>query len=393
MKRCPQNALATRRHESPFRAAKRRIRGHNGTMLPEIDDLDRPPRLLGLFAHPDDEIFCGGGLFAACSEAGAHIRVVSYTTGDAGQIRDAEVATRATLGQVRRAELVEAAAQLGVADVVVYDRGDGTLSGQPRDELLELAEHNIADHRPDVIVTFGPDGAYGHPDHVRIYRIATEAGLVAGIPVYHAAFPRQAQRLVDLLVDWLAGSDTWHRGTPEFAHGLMLFADGSSMLGFASDHMDIGFYPPGTFIIEQGEPADKLYLILSGSVEVVKESPDGTMTPLDRASAGTFFGEIGLARNSPRAAHVIAETSTTCFVLAPGAPSMAAGRGTSSEVAGTIEASVSAQRAEFELDLSQHAAAKMKALVCHRSQYALTADMFPEAIVEALFGVERFNRA
>jgi LmbE family N-acetylglucosaminyl deacetylase len=362
-------------------------------MLPEIEKLDRPPRLLGLFAHPDDEIFCAGGLFSAASVDGADIRVVSYTTGDAGQIRDAEVATRATLGQVRRQELVEAAAELGVTDVVVYDRGDGTLAGQPKGELLEIAAANISEHRPDIIVTFGPDGAYGHPDHVRISEIATEAGSAAGIPVYHAAFPRQPQRLIDLLVEWLAGSDTWHRGTPEFAHGLMLFADGSSMLGFASDHMDIGFYPPGTFIIEQGEPADKLYLILSGTVEVVREDDAGNRTPLDRASAGTFFGEIGLARNSPRAAHVIAETGTTCFVLAPGAPSMAAGRGTGSEVAAILDASASAEASEFEIDLPEHAAAKMRALACHRSQYALTAEMFPETIVEALFGVERFNRA
>lgn len=365
---------------------------HNVGMLPEIEGLARPPRLLGLFAHPDDEIFCGGGLFARASAAGADVRIVAYTTGDAGQIRDAEVATRTTLGQVRRTELVEAAAQLGVTDVVVYDRGDGTLSGQPKGDLLDLAARNIAEHRPDIIITFGPDGAYGHPDHIRISEIATEAGSIAGVPVYHAAFPRQRQRLIDLLVEWLAGSETRHRGTPEFAHGLMLFADGSSMLGFASDCMDIGFFPPGTFIVEQGEPADKLYLILSGTVDVVKEASDGTMTHLDRASAGSFFGEIGLARNAPRNAHVIAGTSTTCFVLSPGAPSMAAGRGTGSEVVATLEPSLSTETAEFELDLSDYAAAKMRALACHRSQYALTADMFPGSIVEVLFGVERFNR-
>jgi LmbE family N-acetylglucosaminyl deacetylase len=365
-----------------------------GDMLAEIEGLERPARLLGIFAHPDDEIFCAGGLFAEMSGRGADIRVVSYTTGDAGQIRDAEVATRATLGQVRRTELFEAAAELGITDIVVHDRGDGTLSGQPEDELLDIARDTINEHRPDIIITFGPDGAYGHPDHIRISEIATEAGRAIGVPVYHAAFPRQPQRLIDLLVEWLAGSDTWHRGTPEFAHGLMLFADGSSMLGFASDHMDVGFYPPGTFIIEQGEPADKLYLILSGSVEVAQEAADGTLRHLDRASAGTFFGEIGLARNSPRSAHVIAETSTTCFILAPGAPSMAAGRGTGSEVSATVDPSATEQvGAEFELDLSDHAAAKMRALARHRSQYALTADMFPDTIVEALFGVERFNRA
>ena len=363
-------------------------------MLPEIEALDWPPRLLGLFAHPDDEIFCGAGMFSTLSDAGAAVRIVTYTTGDAGQIRDAEIATRSTLGEVRRQELRAAAAELGVTDVVIHDRGDGTLSGQPEAELMAIAERNIAEHRPDVIVSFGPDGAYGHPDHIRVSEIATTAGAAAGVPVYHAAFPRQSRRLIDLLVDWLTGLDDWYRGSPDFAHGLMLFADGSSMLGFASDHMDVAFYPSGTYIVEQGEHADRLFLILSGTVDVVKESADGTLEHLDTATAGTFFGERGLANGGTRAAHVIATDSVTCFVLSPGAPSMAAGRGTSSEVDAFVDgADDPAASAEFEFDVTNQAARKMRALACHRSQYALTADMFPPSIVEALFGVERFNRA
>jgi LmbE family N-acetylglucosaminyl deacetylase len=363
-------------------------------MLPELKALDRPPRLLGLFAHPDDEIFCGAGMFAELVAGGADIRIVSYTTGDAGQIRDARIATRATLGAVRRRELRAAAAELGVTDVVIHDRGDGTLAGQPDDELMAIAEHNISEHRPDVIVSFGPDGAYGHPDHIRVSEIATRAGAAAGVPVYHAAFPRQPKRLIDLLVDWLTGLDDWHRGTPEFAHGLMLFADGSSMLGFASDHMYIGFYPAGTFIVEQGERADKLFLILSGTVDVATEAEDGSLERLDSASAGTFFGERGLAGGGVREAHVIATSSVTCFVLSPGAPSNAAGRGSGSEVDGLVASEEDEpSTADFEFDVSRHAGAKLRALACHRSQYALNADMFPPSIIEALFGVERFNRA
>ena len=363
-------------------------------MLPELESLDRPARLLGLFAHPDDEIFCGGGLFAEMTARGADVRIVSYTTGDAGQIRDANIATRATLGGVRRRELEAAAAELGVTDVVAHDRGDGTLTGQPEDELLSIAHDNIADHRPDAIISFGPDGAYGHPDHIRISEIATMAGSASGVPVYHAAFPRQSRQLIDLLVEWLTGLDTWYRGSSEFAHGLMLFADGSSMLGFASDHMDIAFYPPGTYIVEQGERADKLFLILSGTVDVMKEVDDGALSHMDTASAGTFFGERGLANGGIRNAHVIATSGVTCYVLSPGAPSMAAGRGTSSEVAAIVtQETDESSAAEFVFDLSAHAAAKMRALACHRSQYALTADMFPQSIIEALFGVERFNRA
>ena len=49
----------------------------------------RNPRLLGVFAHPDDEIFCAGGTLARYSAAGSHTAVVSATRGEAGQIRDA----------------------------------------------------------------------------------------------------------------------------------------------------------------------------------------------------------------------------------------------------------------------------------------------------------------
>ncbi|MGH3237950.1 MAG: PIG-L deacetylase family protein, partial [Streptosporangiaceae bacterium] len=61
-------------------------------------------RLLGLFAHPDDEVFCAGGMMARAAEAGAEVMVVSATRGERGQIRDATAATRRTLGAVREGE-------------------------------------------------------------------------------------------------------------------------------------------------------------------------------------------------------------------------------------------------------------------------------------------------
>ncbi len=53
--------------------------------------------MLGIFAHPDDETICAGGTLAKYASAGAEVRVISLTKGGAGQIRDASVATRATL--------------------------------------------------------------------------------------------------------------------------------------------------------------------------------------------------------------------------------------------------------------------------------------------------------
>src|SRR4051812_11703839 len=86
-----------------------------------------PLRVLGVFAHPDDESFCAGGTFAKYAAAGPEIMVVSATRGVAGQIRAARAATRRTLGLVRERELRMACAQLGVQHVVCLNYGDGTL--------------------------------------------------------------------------------------------------------------------------------------------------------------------------------------------------------------------------------------------------------------------------
>ena len=61
--------------------------------------------IIAFFAHPDDETFCAGGAFAKYVDAGAEVMVVSITQGEAGQIRDAHVATRRTLGQIRARKL------------------------------------------------------------------------------------------------------------------------------------------------------------------------------------------------------------------------------------------------------------------------------------------------
>ena len=95
------------------------------TDLPLPDDLaalwgsaqprERPLRVIGLFAHPDDEVFCVGGTFARASASGAETAIVSLTQGEAGEIRDSVAATRRTLGATRAKELNASAAALGSA--------------------------------------------------------------------------------------------------------------------------------------------------------------------------------------------------------------------------------------------------------------------------------------
>src|SRR5262245_44220259 len=117
-------------------------------------------RLLGLYAHPDDETFCTGGTFARYAEQGAEIFVVSATRGQAGAIRDAAVATRRTIGEVRERELHRACAELGVQEARCLDYQDGALATSDLTQLTAQLTAAIRDFRPDTVFTFGPDGGY-----------------------------------------------------------------------------------------------------------------------------------------------------------------------------------------------------------------------------------------
>jgi len=173
-------------------------------------------RLLGVFAHPDDEVFCSGGTMALAAEAGAEVMIVSATPGERGQIRDPAAATRRTLGAVREGELRAAAAELGVQRVQVLAYPDGTLQHH-RSSLGAAITDITRQYDPDTVITFGADGGYGHPDHVAVSGLTTAAfrTLVRdhhrGQRLYHAVFPPRRTCMAEELAQWMAGSG--HRAT------------------------------------------------------------------------------------------------------------------------------------------------------------------------------------
>jgi len=363
-----------------------------GSTLPS----GRSPRLLGVFAHPDDEVFCVGGTIARCAEAGAETAVVSLTQGEAGVIRDAAAATRRTLGAVRSTELARAADALGVHQATCLNLGDGCLEHHDLAEIAATARTVIEQFEPDVVVTFGPDGAFGHPDHVTSCLATLEAVRAMAHPprLLHARFPMQEQLLVNMLVEWLTSKEQRFRGTAAFAHALKLFADGSSMLGFAADHLDVEWFPAGSYIIEQGEPARELFCILSGSIDIVIEGDDGRMLEVATAGAGCFVGEDGLATGRPRNAHVIAREDVTCLVLASERPTRYAGRGGGVAHARSTPPTTGAMSVDvdgcFAIDVRPALDRKVAALAAHRSQYALDANLLPRSLLECLLGTEHF---
>ncbi len=370
-----------------------------------------PLRILGVFAHPDDETFCAGGTLAHYVDAGATVMVVSATPGDAGQIRDAKIATRRTLGKIRAEELQRACQELGVQHTLCLTYGDGTLNDGLMESLVKDVARIIREFRPDVLITFGDDGAYGHPDHIVIGAAADKAfycaadksqfpeQITAGLSahtttsLYHSYFPRSPRLLLNHLSEWLVHQSGRFHGTTEFVHGLMLFADESQALGYTSDHIKIAWYPSGFYIVEQGEPSTSLYLILSGRAEIYTEDPDGTMHKHAEIGTGDFFGEMGLAFDRPRNAHVVALESVSCLVLSPGEPTAFAGRGSSAQYAVHSEKPEdSTSGATTCIDVTAHIPRKMAAIAAHRSQYPITPDMFPQPMLESLLGKEYFVR-
>jgi LmbE family N-acetylglucosaminyl deacetylase len=131
--------------------------------------------LLAVFAHPDDEAFGVGGTLAKYAAEGAAVHLVSATRGEAGQIRDPSLASKANLPQVREQELRCACRAYGIHPPRFLDYVDGQLAivhqGQAVGKLVRI----IRELKPQVIITFGPEGIYGHYDHIAVHRWATIA--------------------------------------------------------------------------------------------------------------------------------------------------------------------------------------------------------------------------
>ncbi len=161
--------------------------------------------LLAVHAHPDDETLSTGALLATWAAAGLPTTVVTCTRGERGEVIGRRLAhlagDPAALAAHRLTELAAALAALGVRDHVVLDEvaGDGPWvdsgmiwQGESRAALgadvpegafalvdVDTAAARLArvvrERRPTVLVTYEPDGGYGHPDHVQAHRVAMRA--------------------------------------------------------------------------------------------------------------------------------------------------------------------------------------------------------------------------
>ncbi len=172
--------------------------------------------LLAIFAHPDDESLACGGLLARCASLGARVSLLCLTRGESGPSASgsdeartgtppearghgAAVAGTGSLAEIRTRELGAAAQVLGIADVVVLDHEDGMLPWADVGVLEASISAAIERFRPEVVITFGEDGLYWHPDHIAVHESTTSAVAALGSKapaLYYVTMPPGSMRAV-----------------------------------------------------------------------------------------------------------------------------------------------------------------------------------------------------
>ena len=146
--------------------------------------------LLAVFAHPDDESIASGGLLALAAERGVRVSLLCVTPGEGRG--DATV---------RLDEIHAAARVLGITDVAVLAYEDGMLPWIDASALERDIRDAILRTGADVVITFGADGLYWHPDHIAVHERTTAAvvslGRAAPALYYVTMPPNQIRRVMD----------------------------------------------------------------------------------------------------------------------------------------------------------------------------------------------------
>lgn len=161
--------------------------------------------LLAIIPHPDDESYSFGGTIALAARAGWDCLVVCCSSGEQGEF-DGLPASAATLGPIREGELTQSCSLLGAREPRFWRWPDGGLAAL---DGTDDVRHLIDREQPDLVLTLGADGAYGHPDHVAVHHwvAAAWASLQDARPaLLFAAFPRglflpQYTKCIDMMGD------------------------------------------------------------------------------------------------------------------------------------------------------------------------------------------------
>lgn len=166
--------------------------------------------ILGIWAHPDDETYLSGGVMAAAAAGGQRVACVTATAGERGTSDPVRWPPQ-RLARIRRRELAEALALLGVEEHTWLGYPDGGCRRVRPDEAVARLGRIIDEFRPDTILTFGPDGVTGHPDHITVGRWAHDAAAVADTDSRVLAAAKDP--------DWIRRFEDLHEGFDVFRPG------------------------------------------------------------------------------------------------------------------------------------------------------------------------------
>jgi len=144
-----------------------------------------PLRLLVVFAHPDDESMGMGGTLAKYAAGGVETHLVCASRGERGWFGPEEQNPGPEeLGQRREKELENAVRELGMKGLFFLDYIDGEVDqADPAEAIRKIGTH-IRRIMPHVVVTFPPDGNYGHPDHIAVGQFTSAAVVCAADASY-----------------------------------------------------------------------------------------------------------------------------------------------------------------------------------------------------------------
>jgi LmbE family N-acetylglucosaminyl deacetylase len=137
-------------------------------------DIKKLGTILGIWAHPDDETFVAGGIMATAVRNGQPVVCIMATRGEAG-IQDPDKWSSEVLGDIRSKELASALGILGVPKYYQFDYMDGDCDKVSAKEAVLRLKVIMERYKPNTILTFGPDGMTGHPDHATVSAWTTSA--------------------------------------------------------------------------------------------------------------------------------------------------------------------------------------------------------------------------
>jgi LmbE family N-acetylglucosaminyl deacetylase len=139
-------------------------------------EMNETLKLLAIFPHPDDETLGLGSTFARYSSEGVETFLICATRGERGWFEsEGPDPGLEGVARIREGELRCAAEHLGIQEVSFLDTIDGDVDQADPGEIIGKLVSHIRRIKPHVVVTFGPDGAYGHPDHIALSQFTNGA--------------------------------------------------------------------------------------------------------------------------------------------------------------------------------------------------------------------------